>query len=147
MRLMFQRIVAVYSELLESRRALTSAIQLAKALRAELRAVIIMHDLPAYTAYAMAVDPSLVLGLDDDRQALYEQMKTTVHEIAQREGVELRTELLADDKLDALVRLLDRSGADLLVIGLQRHTSHISRLWSNVFEIAQNAPCSVLGVH
>src|ERR1700744_5527252 len=127
---MFQRIVVGYSESLESQRALASAIQLAKALRSELHAVIIMHDLPAYTAYAMAADPSLVRGLDDDRLALYEQMKTTVRDIAQCEGVELRTELVADDEVDSVVQLLDRSQADLLVIGLHRHTSHISRLWN-----------------
>ena len=144
---MFQRIVVVYSESLESRRALTSAIQLAKAFQAELHAVIAMHDLPAYTAYVTAADSSLVRVLDDDRRALYEQMKTTICEIAQREGVDLGTELVADDDVDPVVQLLNRSRADLLVIGLHRHTSHISRLWSKVFEIAQNAPCSVLGIH
>jgi nucleotide-binding universal stress UspA family protein len=144
---MFQRIVVVYSESPESRRALASAIQLAKALEAELHALITMQDLPAYTAYVTATDPSLVRVLDDDRRALYEEMKAAVREIAQREEVELRTELVADDEVDAVVQLLDRSRADLLVIGLHRHTSHISRLWSNVFEIAQNAPCRVPGVH
>jgi len=144
---MFQRIVVAYSESPESRRALASAIQLAKVLGAELHAVITMQDLPAYTAYVAALDPSFVRVLDDDRRALYEQMKATVHEIAQREEVELRTELVADDEVDAVVQLLDRNRADLLVIGIHRHTSHISRLWSKVFEIAQNAPCSVLGVH
>ena len=144
---MFQRIVVVYSEFLKSRRPLISAIQVAKVLRAELHAVMTMHDLPAYTAYAIAADPSLVRRLDDDRLAFYEQMKTTVRDIAQREGVEFRSELVADDEVDAVVQLLDRNRADLLVISLQRHTSHISRLWNKVFEIAQNVPCSVLGVH
>jgi nucleotide-binding universal stress UspA family protein len=74
-------------------------------------------------------------------------MKAAIGEIAQREGVEVGTELVADDEVDAVVQLLDRSRADLLVIGLHRHTSHISRLWSKVFEIAQNAPCNVLGIH
>ena len=144
---MFQRIVVAYSESPESRRAFASAIQLAKALGAELHAVITMHDLPPYTAYVAAADPSIVRVLDDDRRALCEQTKAAVREIAQREGVELGTELVADDDVDAVVQLLDRSRADLLVIGIHRHTSHISRLWSKVFEIAQNAPCSVLGVH
>ena len=144
---MFQRIVVIYGESLESRRALTSAIQLAKAFQAELYAVIAMHELPAYTAYATAADSSLGRVLDDDRRALYEQMKAAIGEIAQREGVEVGTELVADDEVDAVVQLLDRSRADLLVIGLHRHISHISRLWSKVFEIAQNAPCNVLGIH
>jgi hypothetical protein len=36
---------------------------------------------------------------------------------------------------------------DLLVIGLHHCQSHMSRFWSTVYGLAQNAPCSVLGVH
>jgi hypothetical protein len=36
---------------------------------------------------------------------------------------------------------------DPLVIGLHHRQSYISRLWSTVYGLAQNAPCSVLGVH
>src|SRR5580698_5243876 len=31
--------------------------------------------------------------------------------------------------------------------GLHQRELHISRLWSTVYELAQDAPCSVLGVH
>jgi nucleotide-binding universal stress UspA family protein len=36
---------------------------------------------------------------------------------------------------------------DLLVIGIHRRSSRVSRMWSTVYTIAQNVPCSVLGVH
>jgi hypothetical protein len=67
---MFQRIVVAYSESPESRRALAFAIQLAKALRAELHAVITMQDLAVCKAYATAADPSLIRVLDDDPEQL-----------------------------------------------------------------------------
>jgi hypothetical protein len=37
--------------------------------------------------------------------------------------------------------------ADLLVIGLHQHDFYLSRLWSSVYDLAQDATCSVLGVH
>ena len=42
---------------------------------------------------------------------------------------------------------LESQKADLLVIGLHQHDFYVSRLWSSVYDIAQDAPCSVLGVH
>ena len=143
---MFQRIVLAYSDSPDSRRALTSAIQLVKTFGAELQAVIAMRELPAYTAFVTIADSSFVRTVSADRQ-LYEQLQVTVREIARSNGVELQTELLEGGEVDAIIQLLHRCEADLVVIGLHRHTSHISRLWNRVFEIAQNAPCSVLGVH
>ena len=37
--------------------------------------------------------------------------------------------------------------ADQLVIGLHQHDFYLSRLWSSVYDLAQDATCSVLGVH
>jgi hypothetical protein len=32
-------------------------------------------------------------------------------------------------------------------MGLHQRSLHLARLWSTVYELAQEAPCSVLGVH
>lgn len=125
---MFQRIVLAYSDSPESRRALTSAIQLAKTFGAELQAVIAMLELPAYTAFVTAADSSFLRTLSADRQAFYEQLQVTVREIARSDCVELKTELLEGGEVDAIIQLPHRWEADLVVIGLHRHTSHISRL-------------------
>jgi hypothetical protein len=71
---MFKRIAVTYSESPEARRALTSAVYLAKTLGAELQAVTILHAPPAYTAYAEAVDPSLKLIINSDRMQGYERL-------------------------------------------------------------------------
>ncbi|MBV8437589.1 MAG: universal stress protein [Silvibacterium sp.] len=60
---------------------------------------------------------------------------------------DLETHLLEGDTVDAIMRLLLDHKTDLLVVGLHRHSSHILRLWSRAYEIALDAPCSVLGVH
>ena len=144
---MFKRIAVAYNESPEARRALASAIQLAKVLGSELRLITIMEELPAYTAFASATDCSLERTMLDDRSKHYEQFRAEACATAQREGVEVVTHLLDGEVPDRLLEFLLQDKADLLVIGLHRRTSHISRLWSTVYEVAQEAPCSVLGVH
>ncbi len=144
---MFKRITVAYCESPESRRALASAIHLARILGAELQTVTIIEAPPAYTAYADAVDPSLTLTINRDRMQAYERLQSDAREAAGREGVELQTHLLEGEEVDAIVGFLARHKTDLLVIGLHHPQLHISRLWSTVYELAQDAPCSVLGVH
>jgi nucleotide-binding universal stress UspA family protein len=144
---MFKRIAVAYNESPEASRALASAIHLAKQLGAELRAVTIMQALPAYTTYATALDPSIEKTLTDDRQERYDQLHAEARKTALREGVELVTDLAEGEEVDAIVHFVRQYKADLLVVGLHQHASHISRLWSTVYEVAQDAPCSVLGIH
>jgi nucleotide-binding universal stress UspA family protein len=144
---MFKRITVAYSESPESRRALASAIHLARILGAELQAVTIVEPPPAYTAYADAADPSLALTINTDRMQAYERLQSDARQAAEREGVALQTHLLQGEEVGAIVGFLAHHNTDLLVIGLHHRESHISRLWSTVYGLAQNAPCSVLGVH
>ena len=142
---MFKRITVAYSESPESRRAFASAIHLARMLNAELQAVIIVEAPPSYTAYADAVAPSLALTINTDRMQAYEQSDAL--QTAEREGVALQTHLLHSEEVGAIVGFLANHKTDLLVIGLHHRQSHISRLWSTVYGLAQNAPCSVPGAH
>lgn len=144
---MFKKITVAYNESPEAGRALASAIQLARTLGAELRALTIVEPPPAYTAYADAADSSLAQILNRDRKAICERLQAEARRTARREGVELETHLMEGEEIDAIIRFLGHYQTDLLVLGLHHHQSHISRLWSTVYEVAQDAPCSVLGVH
>jgi transposase InsO family protein len=86
-------------------------------------------------------------ALIEDQQAHCARLHSEARDTALREGMELETRLLEGYAVDAIVRFLLDNKADLLVIGLHRHASHISRLWSTVYDVALDAPCSVLGVH
>jgi nucleotide-binding universal stress UspA family protein len=144
---MFAKIAVAYNESPEAARALATAIRLAKTLGSELRAITVKQDPPAYASYASAVDSSLTRTLDEDQQGHYEKLHAEAKESASRDGVDLVTHLLDGEECEAIAQFLRHYRTDLLVIGLHRHTSHISRLWSTVYEVAQDAPCSVLGVH
>jgi nucleotide-binding universal stress UspA family protein len=140
---MFKRIAVAYNESPEARRALASAIHLAKTLGAELRTVTIVQGLPARADSVAALDEVVTT----DRLEAYDKIQSEAREAALREGVQLVPNLLEGDEVDTFVRFLVEYRADLLVIGLHYHSSRISRLWSTVYELAHGAPCSVLGVH
>jgi len=144
---MFKRIMVAFNESAEAGRALMAAIQLAKTLGAELQAVTVFKLPSASTAFAAAASPMLTETLMNDRREYYEQLLAEARESSRTYGVELATYLEEGEEVEAIVRCLVCNKADLLVIGLHRRSLHLSRLWSTVYELAQDAPCSVLGVH
>lgn len=144
---MFRKIVVAFNESPESERALVSAIRLAKSLSAELQTITFMPELPAYTAFAGVADPGISQVLHQDQLKLYERLQESARERARSHGVELVTHLVGGNGVGAIVDFLREQKADLLVIGLHQRDLHIARLWSTVYELAQDAPCSVLGVH
>jgi nucleotide-binding universal stress UspA family protein len=144
---MFQKIVVAYNPSPEAQRALGSAILLSKSLGAQLHTVTVPVDLPSYTAFAGVADPALPQQLDEARASSYANLEAGAQEHARRHGIKLETHLLEGKPIEAIVDFLRRQKADLLVIGLHQREFHIARLWSTVYELAQDAPCSVLGVH
>ena len=144
---LFKKIAVAYNESEEAQRALASAIMLAKTLSAELLTVTVMKELPSYTAFASAGDPSLPQVLSGDRIRFYEALNKKASSSAQNHGLKLTSHIIEGSTVEAVVKLLRATHADLLVIGLHQRDSYIARLWSTVYALAQEAPCSVLGVH
>ena len=144
---MFKKITVAYNESPEAGRALAQAIELAKALGAELHAITVLEELPPYAAFAAAADSTLAVTLIEDSQEQCAQMHSDARQAALCKGVELKTHLLEGKPCESIVRFLLETKTDLVVIGLHRNSSHISRLWSTVYEVALDSPCSVLGVH
>jgi nucleotide-binding universal stress UspA family protein len=144
---MYKKIAVAYNESVEAQRALASAIQLAKSLDAELETITVMADLPSYTAFASAADPSLPQVLKTDRARFYEALQERARTTALSHGLQLQSHTVEGAAVDAIVKHLRARKSDLLVVGLHQRDLYIARLWSTVYELAQEAPCSVLGVH
>jgi nucleotide-binding universal stress UspA family protein len=144
---MFRRIVVAYDGSPESHRSLLAAIQLAKGLDAELHTVTVITDLPAYTAFANAADPAVPRMLEQDRRQFYQTLQEKARDLFASYGIGFQGHLIEGPPVEAIVDFLRRQKADLLVLGLHQRQLHIARLWSTVYELAQDAPCSVLGVH
>ncbi len=144
---MFKNIAVAYDESLEAGRALGAAIQLAKTLGTGLQSITVMDKLPAYTAFATSAEPAMLAVLEEDRSKYYEQMQASARALALREGVQLVSHLMDGETTESVVNFVCDHKIDLLVIGLHRRQDRLSRLWSTVYTIAQNVPCSVFGVH
>ena len=144
---MFSKIVVALNDLPESQRALRAAIDLARASNAELATVSILGDLPAYTSFAIVVDPNAPNAVRDGQHRAHGELYEKASRLAQEHGVHARGSIVEGREVQAILHFLKDERADLLVIGLHQHDFYISRLWSSVYDLAQEAPCSVLGVH
>jgi nucleotide-binding universal stress UspA family protein len=144
---MYKKIIVAYNESPEASRALAAAIRLAKLLHSELCAVVIFQPAVISTSFASAISSPFSQTLIDDQRSRYEQLLADARELALKDGVDLDTNLFEGKEVEEIVGCLNRSKADLLVIGIRQHSLYVSRLWSSVYEIALDAPCSVLGVH
>ena len=144
---MFSKIVVALNELPESQRALRTAIELARTDDAELTTVSILGDLPAYTAFAIVVDSSAPAAIKDARLRAHSELHEKASQLAQEHGIRARGSIVEGREVRAILQFLRDEQADLLVIGLHQHDFYLSRLWSSVYDLAQEAPCSVLGVH
>ena len=144
---MFSKIVVALNELPESQRALRAAIDLARACNARLATVSILGDLPAYSSFAIVVDPTVPNAMKDARRRAHSELHEKASLLAQENGVRATGSIVDGREVQAILHYLREENADLLVIGLHQHDFYLSRLWSSVYDLAQEAPCSVLGVH
>ena len=144
---MFSKIVVALNDLPESQRALRTAIDLARSFDAALATVSILGDLPAYTSLAIVVDPGAPAAMKEDRRRIHAELHEEATRLAQEHGVPATSAVVEGREVQAILHFLKRENADLLVIGLHQHDFYLSRLWSSVYDLAQDAPCSVFGVH
>jgi len=144
---MFKKIVIAYNGSPEASRALAKAIGLAKALGSELHVITVLEALPPYAAFAAAADSTLAVTLVEDSRERCALLHSEARKAADHAGIEIKTHLLEGEPRASIVGFLLEAKTELVVIGLHRNTSHISRLWSTVYEVALDAPCCVLGVH
>ena len=144
---MFSKIVVALNDQPESQRALRTAIDLARTDNAELATVSILGDLPAYTSFAIAVDPGAPNAMKEDRRRFHSGLHERASKLAQEHGVHATGAIVEGREVQTILGFLKDVNADLLVIGLHQHDFYLSRLWSSVYDLAQDAPCSVLGVH
>jgi nucleotide-binding universal stress UspA family protein len=144
---MFSKIVVALNDLPESQRALRAAINLARGCNAELATVSFLGDLPAYASFAIVVDPSVPSAMKDASRRVHGELHEKASLLAQEHGIHATGSIVEGREVQAILHYLRAENADLLVIGLHQHDFYLSRLWSSVYDLAQEAPCSVLGVH
>ena len=144
---MFTKIVVALNDLPQSQRALRAGIELAHACKAEFATVSILSDLPVYTSFAIVVDPNAPNAMREGQRRAHTELHEKASRLAQEHGVRAKGSIVEGQEVQAILHFLKDERADLLVIGLHQHDFYLSRLWSSVYDLAQEAPCSVFGVH
>jgi len=144
---MFSKIVVALNDLPESQHALRAAIDLARLCNADLATVSILGTLPAYTSFSIVVDPEAPDAMMEERRRLHKEMHEKAADLARELGVHAQGSIVVGNEVRAVLYFLKEQNADLLVVGLHQHDFYLSRLWSSVYDLAQDATCSVLGVH
>jgi nucleotide-binding universal stress UspA family protein len=144
---MFSKIVVALNDLPESQCALRTAIDPARSFSASFSTVSISGDLPAYASFAIVADPAAPATMREDRSRIQAKMHDTATRRARELDVHATSAIVEGRQLHAVLRFLKEEKADLLVICLQQRQVYLSGLWSSVYDLAQDATCSVLGVH
>ena len=122
-----------------ARRALLTAIGLAKRLGAELHLVSV-EELPRF---ASSVDE--IVEDKKDQNHRYARVLREARRAAEAEEVKLAARVVAGHAVPTIVELLEREGFDLLVIGFMGHSALYNRLiGSTTDRLVELAPCPVL---
>jgi nucleotide-binding universal stress UspA family protein len=143
---MFSKIVVALNELPESLRALRAAIELAHVCKAELATVSLLGFRPAYPSFAVVVDSDAPYAIRVDHRRIQIELHKAVYRLALEDGVRSTGSIVEGQEVQTILQSLKDERADKLVIGQHQHDFYISRLWSSVYDLAQEVPCSVLGV-
>jgi hypothetical protein len=83
---------------------------------AELATVSTLGDLPAYTSFAIVVDPTAPNAMKEERRRAHRELHERATLLAQEHGVRAKGSIVEEREVQAILHFLKNEGADLLVI-------------------------------
>lgn len=145
---MFSKIVVTLNDLPVSQRALRTAIDLARSCEAALATVSILGDLPAYTSFALIIDPGAPSAMKEDRRWIQVALHEKATRLAQEHGIPTTSAIVEGRReAQAILGFPREERRICLSLDCTDTISYLSRLWISLYDIAQYAPCRVLGEH
>jgi nucleotide-binding universal stress UspA family protein len=138
---MYAKILVANDGSAGGQKALSAAIELARLVSAELHMVAV-EELPRIAASIDEVAEEKV-----EANHRFAPVVETAKALAQRAGVTIETHLIPGHVGEAIVRLINEHGFDLLVAGFMGHSQLYERIIGGTTDrLARLAPCSVLVV-
>jgi nucleotide-binding universal stress UspA family protein len=101
---MFSMIVAALNDLPEPQRALRAGADLARSCNAELAAVCILGDLPAYAFFSVVVDPGAPAAMMEERRHRHEELHEKAANLARELGVHAQGSIVVGNEVHAVLR-------------------------------------------
>jgi nucleotide-binding universal stress UspA family protein len=144
---MFHKIMVAYDESPEASKALDAAIELTKALLAELSIVTVIEPPPTYLSWALSALPVfkqllLVAQWSENKRTKYTSLQMNARQKAEAAGLWLDTELINGDEVDSIIECAKNHSVDLLILGMPKRTL----LGHTATDLARRTPCPLMGV-
>lgn len=139
---MFKKILIANDGSAGAKLALKVAIDLAKRYGAELHSISVEEGVPHYAA--------TIGEVEEFKREANEYFKSISDEAigrAKKEGIELKTKVLAGHEVETIVNYAKEGEFDLLVIGFMGHSKIFGRIWGSTSQnLTKLAPCTVVVV-
>jgi nucleotide-binding universal stress UspA family protein len=142
---MYKHLLVVFGDSELARRALATAIELARRLSVPLRVLVVDGSIPtpimasAFSTSDPRVVEDAMAGEDRRNSALAQEAQTA----ADAAGVAVDIEVVQGDEVALIGDAVERCGCDLLILGLQSRPGLVERLTRGVTDRVR---CSVLAV-
>jgi len=139
---MFKKILVGYDGSEGAKKAVRTAIDIAKHYGAELHSISVEEDLPHYAATIGEVQEAKV-----EKNGYFARLNQESKEMAAKEGVVLHTKVVAGHEVETIVDYAKDHRFDLLVIGFMGHSKIYDRVWGSTSQnITRLVPCTVMVV-
>src|SRR5919109_773995 len=139
---MFHKILVANDGSEGAKKAVQTAVDLARRYDAELHQISVEEHLPHYAA--------TVGEVVEAKQEAAEYFRTVIRDaqlLAQAHGVALKGHVLPGHEVETIVTFAKDHGFDLLVIGFMGHSKIFGRIWGSTSQnITKLAPCTVMVV-
>jgi len=137
---MYRRILVAYDGSEGSKRALGAAVELAKALRAEVQSISVQEHLPYYSATVGEVEEA-----KQQADGFFRRITKEAWDQAALKGVDLETKVVRGHEVETIVSYCKEGQFDLLVVGFMGYSSIFGRIMGGTTQnLSRLAPCSVL---
>jgi len=139
---MFEKILVGIDGSEGSKKALATAIALARKFRADLHSISVKQR-PSH--YAATVGE--VMEEQEENDKFFARVTEEALDWAQSEGVDLQCTVRSGNEVEAIVNFARQEHFDLLVVGFMGHSRIFGRIWGGTSQnLTKTAPCSVLVV-
>jgi nucleotide-binding universal stress UspA family protein len=85
----------------------------------------------------------LAVNWKDEKQATYNALQEQARKRASAAGLHFDTQLIHRDEVGTIIECAKKYRADLLILGMRRHTLLMGHTG---LDVAERSPCALLGV-
>lgn len=139
---MFKKILVAYDGSEGAKKALKTAINLAKEYNAEIHSISVEEGVPHYAATIGEIEE-----FRKEANEYFRKINDEAIEEAKKAGIELHVKVQAGHEVETIVHYAKEGNFDLLVIGFMGHSKIFGRVWGSTSQnITKLSPCTVMVV-